>query len=145
MNAHSQIEAGQTVGQLELINSPAANGGAQVAAGHPVRALVPIAQPDDGKCWALPRQDRMEVYATNDDTIEIVQISPMGESEDVRIDIARSNAVALARRILYAAGFSGLCLGGAVNGRGYYDLHDGSLPEHFDGFYEPKEDVGAAE
>ena len=55
-------------------------------------------------CWAVPSQARIECWATNEDEIESEQISPVHEDENIRIDVARSNAVRLARRILWAAG-----------------------------------------
>ena len=56
-------------------------------------------------CWAVPSQARIECWATNEDKIEIEQTSPVHEDENIRIDVARSNAVRLARCILWAAGF----------------------------------------
>jgi hypothetical protein len=56
-------------------------------------------------CWAVPSQARIECWATNEDEIEIEQTSPVHEDENIRIDVARSNAVRLARCILWAAGF----------------------------------------
>jgi hypothetical protein len=86
---------------------------------------------DIGWCWSVPYQACIEVARITAHEIEIEQLSPIHEDENVRIVLARSNAVRLARNILFAAGFKSVNL--AVGGKGgYCDLEDGSLPEHFD-------------
>jgi hypothetical protein len=82
-------------------------------------------------CWSVPYQARIECSATNDDEIEIEEISDLDESENVRIVLARSNAVRLARSILYAAGFRSILIATGAKG-GYCDVEDGGLPEHFE-------------
>ena len=84
-------------------------------------------------CWAVPSQARIECWATNGDEIEIEQISPVHEDENIRIDVARSNAVRLARCILWAAGFKSVLIATGDGGGGYRDIEDGDLPEHFAG------------
>jgi hypothetical protein len=84
-----------------------------------------------GYCWAVPSQDRIECSPTNDDEIEIEQISPVHADENVRIHVARSNAVRLARCILWAAGFKSVLIATGDGGGGYRDVEDGDLPEHF--------------
>jgi hypothetical protein len=84
-------------------------------------------------CWAVPSQARIECWATNEDEIEIEQISPIHEDENIRIDVARSNAVRLARCILWAAGFKSVLIATGDGGGGYRDIEDGDLPEHFAG------------
>ena len=82
-------------------------------------------------CWAVPSQTRIECSQTNDDEIEIEQISPVHEDENIRIDVARSNAVRLARCILWAAGFKSVLIATGDGGGGYTDIKDGNLPEQF--------------
>jgi hypothetical protein len=84
-------------------------------------------------CWVVPFQPRIECSLTNDDEIEIEQISPIHEDENIRIDVARSNAVRLARCILWAAGFKSVLIATGDGGGGYRDIEDGALPEHFAG------------
>jgi hypothetical protein len=84
-------------------------------------------------CWVVPFQPRIECWATNEDEIEIEQISPIHEDENIRIDVARSNAVRLARCILWAAGFKSVLIATSDGGGGYRDVEDGDLPEHFAG------------
>jgi hypothetical protein len=93
---------------------------------------APEAPPDDF-CWSVPHQNRIECSPTMDDEIEIEQLSPLGESENTRIFVTRSNAVQLARSILYAAGFKGVLIATTDGGGGYSDVEDGGLPEHFRG------------
>jgi hypothetical protein len=85
------------------------------------------------RCWAVPFQAHIECSLTNDDEIEIEQISPVHEDENIRIDVARSNAVRLARCILWAAGFKSVLIATGDGGGGYRDVEDGGLPEHFAG------------
>jgi hypothetical protein len=84
-------------------------------------------------CWVVPFQPRIECSLTNDDEIEIEQISPIHEDENIRIHVARSNAVRLARCILWAAGFKSVLIATGDGGGGYSDVEDGDLPEHFAG------------
>jgi hypothetical protein len=84
-------------------------------------------------CWVVPFQPRIECSLTNDVEIEIEQISPIHEDENIRIDVARSNAVRLARCILWAAGFKSVLIATGDGGGGYRDIEDGDLPEHFAG------------
>jgi hypothetical protein len=82
-------------------------------------------------CWVVPFQPRIECSQTNDDEIEIEEISPIHEDENVRIHVARSNAVRLARAILFATGFKSVLIATLDGGGGYTDIKDGSLPEQF--------------
>lgn len=82
-------------------------------------------------CWAVPSQDRIECSATNDDEVEIEQLSPIHPDENVRVHLARSNVVRLARSILFAAGFKSVLIATLDGGGGYSDVEDGDLPEHF--------------
>jgi hypothetical protein len=86
---------------------------------------------DIGWYWSLPYQARIEVARTTADEIEIEEHSPVHPDENSRIIIARSNAVRLARCILFAAGFQSVLIARRGKG-GYSDLEDGSLPEHFE-------------
>jgi hypothetical protein len=90
----------------------------------------PKSEDGGGLCWAVPHQRRIECWATNDDEIEIEEYSERGESDNVRICVARCNAVRLARSILYATGFKGVLIATGAKG-GYCDVEDGGLPEHF--------------
>jgi YHS domain-containing protein len=92
---------------------------------------APQATPDD-YCWVVPFQPRIECSRTNDDEVEIEQLSPFHPDENVRIHVARSNAVRLARCILWATGFKGVLIASTDGGGGYSDVEDGGLPEHFD-------------
>jgi hypothetical protein len=82
-------------------------------------------------CWVVPFQPRIECSQTNDDEIEIEQISPVHDDENIRICVARSNAVRLARCILWAAGFKSALIATGDGGGGYRDVEDGDLPEQF--------------
>jgi hypothetical protein len=93
----------------------------------------PAADDSADYCWAVPSQASIECSPTNDDEIEIEQISPVHEDENVRIHVARSNAVRLARCILWAAGFKSVLIATGDGGGGYRDVEDGDLPEHFAG------------
>lgn len=84
-------------------------------------------------CWAVPSQARIEGSRTNDGEIEIEEISPLDEDENVRIRVARPNAVRLARCILCATGFKSVLIATGDGGGGYCDVEDGALPEHFAG------------
>jgi len=84
-------------------------------------------------CSAVPFQARIECWATNEDEIEIEEINPIHEDENIRIHVARSNAVRLARCILWAAGFKSVLIATGEGGGGYSDIEDGSLPEQFTG------------
>jgi hypothetical protein len=84
-------------------------------------------------CWVVPFQPRIECSRTNDDEVEIEQFSPIHSDENVRIHVARSNAVWLARCILWAAGFKSVLIATGDGGGGYRDVEDGDLPEHFVG------------
>jgi hypothetical protein len=97
---------------------------------EPKPAIEP-ASDDSGWYWSLPYQAKVEVSRTTADEIEIEEHSPVHTDENVRIIIARSNAVRLARCILFAAGFKTANLATRCKG-GYCDLEDGSLPEDFD-------------
>jgi hypothetical protein len=100
------------------------------------RKICPKDEPADTAediCWVVPFQPRIECWATNEDEIEIEQISPIHEDENIRIDVARSNAVRLARCILWAAGFNSVLIATSDGGGGYRDVEDGDLPEHFAG------------
>jgi hypothetical protein len=86
----------------------------------------------DDLCWTVERQDLIEVMGVRDGSIEIIQRSPLGEDDDECVTVASRNVVALARRILWAAGFNAVLI--ATGGRGgYSDLADGSVPEDFAG------------
>jgi hypothetical protein len=83
--------------------------------------------------WAVPSQARIECSATNEDEIEIEQISPVHPDENVSIHVTRSSAVRLARCILFATGFKTTLIATLDGGGGYCDVEDGSLPEQFTG------------
>ncbi len=80
-------------------------------------------------CWIVPRQDEVVVFSTFEGTIEIEQKSPLGQSEDQRIVIVTSNAVQVARMILWAAGWRSILIATGDDGRGYRDLEDGDLAD----------------
>jgi hypothetical protein len=87
---------------------------------------------DEGYCWAVPQQARIECWLTNDDEVEIEETSEQHDSENVRITVTRGNAVQLARSILFAAGFKTVLIATAVKGGYCYcDVEDGNLPEQF--------------
>lgn len=80
-------------------------------------------------CWTIPHQALIECRPTNDGTVEIFQAGQHGPDDDQRIDVAPRNAVALARRILWAAGFKSIGIFAYVKGGGCIDLEDGDEPE----------------
>ena len=87
---------------------------------------------DEGYCWAVPQQARIECWLTNDDQVEIEEINEADETESVRICVTRGNAVRLARSILSAAGFKSVSIATVVKGGYCYcDVEDGDLPEQF--------------
>ena len=77
-------------------------------------------------CWKIAHQDEIVVSATTNGEIELEQ-----RSEDTRIFVTRSNAVHLARCILYATGFGSVLIATGAGG-GWCDVDDGDLPEHFE-------------
>ena len=81
---------------------------------------------DDTYYWELPARDKIEFHPTKENVIEIYQRSPVGESEDTRIDVHFSDAVGFARRVLWAAGFKTVLIATGDIG-GYVDLEDGSV------------------
>jgi hypothetical protein len=80
-------------------------------------------------CWIVPRQDEVIVFSTFEGTIEIEQKSPLGQAEDQRVIIVTSNAVQVARMILWAAGWRSILIATGDDGRGYRDLEDGDLAD----------------
>ncbi|MBP1092994.1 hypothetical protein [Bradyrhizobium diazoefficiens] len=101
---------------------------AAVAAGK--ISLAPGPNEDDmDLCWIIPRQALIECRPTHDGTVEIWQQGQLGPDDDQRIDVAPRNAVALARRILWAAGFKSIGIFAYVKGAGCVDLEDGDEPE----------------
>jgi hypothetical protein len=139
---HNEPQRGQRNPTCIAQNLPAVLG-ASAATGRPPEPVEPPtpepapepAGEDDSAdyCWAVPSQASIECSLTNDDEIEIEQISPIHEDENIRIDVARSNAVRLARCILWAAGFKSVLIATGDGGGGYRDVEDGDLPEHFAG------------
>jgi len=100
----------------------------------PSGASAGPAEDASADCYsAVPFQARIECWATNDDEIEIEEISPVHEDENIRIHVAKSNAVRLARCILWAAGFKSVLIATGDGGGGYSDVEDGNLPEHLAG------------
>lgn len=97
--------------------------------GGPLSGEDPEDQPENegDYYWFVPAQDRIEVMGTKEGTVEIHQISPLGNSEDVRIDVAQANCVRLARMILWAAGFKVVLIAQGGPG-GWTDLDDGAVP-----------------
>ncbi|MDH2343249.1 hypothetical protein [Bradyrhizobium sp. SSUT77] len=84
---------------------------------------------DTDLCWHIPHQALIECRPTNDGTVEIWQKGQLGPDDDQRIDVAPRNAVALARRILWAAGFKSVGIFAYVKGGGCVDLEDGDEPD----------------
>ena len=126
---HNEPQRGQRSPTCIAPSLPAA-----VEEPKPKAAPAAIGEDDSADyCWAVPSQARIECSLTVDDTLEIEQISPIHEDENIRIDVARSNAVRLARCILWAAGFKSVLIATGDGGGGYRDIEDGDLPEHFAG------------
>jgi hypothetical protein len=96
----------------------------------PAEKDAPADTPED-RCWSVQEQSRIECSATVDNEIEIEQLSPLHPDENVRIHVARSNAVRLARCILFATGFKSVLIATGDGGGGYSDVEDGDLPERF--------------
>jgi hypothetical protein len=108
---------------------------------QPKPAPAPIGE---DRCWVVPFQPRIECSATHDDEVEIEQISSIHSDENVRIHVARSNAVRLARNILFAAGFKSVLIATLDGVGGYSDVEDGDLPEPLAkrGRCEPDRNIG---
>lgn len=86
---------------------------------------------EDGKdvCWTIPHQARIECSLTPNGDVQIWQEGQHGLDDDDRIHVAPRNAVALARCILFAAGFKSIGIYAYVAGGGCVDLEDGDTPE----------------
>lgn len=78
--------------------------------------------------WFIPHQARIETSMTADGVVEIWQEDQHGGNAD-RIHVAVNNSVALARRILWAAGFKSIGIFAYVKGGGCVDLEDGDSPD----------------
>lgn len=90
------------------------------------------AEGESGLFWGIPPQREIRVSTISDGDIEIEEISPLGSDEDARIVVNVSNAVRMARSILYAAGFQGILIATTDGGGGYRDLDDGAEAWQFE-------------
>ena len=105
-------------------------------------SLVPQSEDDEfGACYVIPHQARIECSLTTDGQVEISQEGHLGPEEGDRVHVALGNAVALARCILYAAGFRNVCISTFVRG-GYEDVEDGDTANLFDYTAPPKPGYG---
>jgi hypothetical protein len=84
---------------------------------------------DGGWVYTIPRQAEIVCAALKEGGIEIEQECLLG-GEPTIIHVAEGNAVALARRILYAAGFQTVLISTHEKG-GCVDLDDGDLARNF--------------
>lgn len=94
-------------------------------------ALRNTAEGEGGYFFGILPQREIQVSTLSDKSIEIAEISPLGSEDDARIIVNTSNAVRLARCILFAAGFQNILF--AVGGPGgYEDLEDGGEAWQFE-------------
>jgi hypothetical protein len=84
---------------------------------------------DEPTSWGIERQLEIIVRSCTDGSINIEQEGDHGSAHEDGgiVMVAQSNAVALARRILWAAGFKGILISKTTGG-GYEDLNDGDTP-----------------
>ena len=90
------------------------------------------AEGEGGYFYGIPPQPEIQVSTVADGSIEIAEISPLGSEDDARIVVNVSNAVRLARCILFAAGFQNILFAVGGPGGGYEDLHDGGEAWQFE-------------
>ena len=95
---------------------------------------APAAAPEQKGFWSIPYQAKIEVLETMaNDEIEIIQRSPLGDSDDQMISVTLSNAVGLARRIRWAAGFQSVRISTTeCDGGGWIDVEDGAEAAQFE-------------
>lgn len=91
--------------------------------------LTAAAGADTESVWTIPAQHEIEIISSvGNEPIKLIQLDPLG-NEDATILVVRSNAVALARRILWAAGFRSVGLYEQNEQGGCTDLCDGPEPD----------------
>jgi hypothetical protein len=78
--------------------------------------------------WFIPHQARIECSMTADGMVQVWQEGQHGVDDAERIHVAVNNSVALARRILWAAGFKSIGIFAYARGGGCVDLEDGDSP-----------------
>jgi hypothetical protein len=80
--------------------------------------------------WRVEPQAEIRCDALIDGSVEVTEVSPMGEDKDVRILVNRTNTVRLAAMILAAAGFENIVIA-VTDGDARWDLHDGDTPDAY--------------
>lgn len=76
-------------------------------------------------CWEIPHQPRIQV-SPNENTVRIWQEGQHGHGDNQEVEVALGNSIALARMILWAAGWESIGIYGYAKG-GCFDLEDGML------------------
>ena len=105
---------------------------AEPALVEPTPLAPEVAPPAEPTYWRINRQYEIEVRTCTDGTVEIEQESQhtgIGDDDTDTIIVNRENAVALARRILWAAGFDRIGIYTYANGGGCDDLSDGDTAD----------------
>lgn len=80
--------------------------------------------------WGVPSQRAIEAREAAGGAVELWQECQSGSEEGFIINIAAGNAVAVARSVLYAAGFKNILIATLEKG-GYVDVDDGQLAANF--------------
>jgi hypothetical protein len=78
--------------------------------------------------WFIPHQARIECSMTADGMVQVWQEGQHGADDAERIHVTVNNSVALARRILWAAGFKSIGIYAYAKGGGCVDIDDGDSP-----------------
>lgn len=103
---------------------------------YPGGQLVPVVQepePDDDEnaVWGIEAQAEIEISRLPGGSVLIHEPpGPGTQAEGERIVVTAGNAVAFARRVLWAAGFKGVLIATSAGG-GYCDLEDGDTAGEF--------------
>jgi hypothetical protein len=92
-----------------------------------------------GSFWKIERRDEIQIVTTANG-VALVQVSPLGESENQRVDVLLERVIALARRMLWAAGSTAITFTEDVDGDDLV-LHDGDTA---DLYYDSEEDAAPA-
>ena len=117
----------------EVVDAMLASGKVRFPGGG--NSLVPVNEPEpeeEETFWCIPPQAEIEISKLPGGAVRIHQVpGPGTQSEGETITVAQNNAVALARRILWAAGWQAVLIA-AGSGGGYVDVNDGDIPGDFE-------------
>lgn len=94
-------------------------------------AVLRVVESQPANSWGIPRQAAINCLPLADGGVEIRQAADLGPEEDQTVTVTDSNAVALARSILFAAGFKAIYIATEGPGGARVDLADGALAKNF--------------